>query len=86
MQYLLTKVVRKYKLFNHNLSNKHAIANFCSLQVMIMLFGMCMLLLNSSVVDAQVTIRVNNASDFPDSIMQHLYVAGDFNGWQPADE
>ncbi|HNM07325.1 MAG TPA: alpha/beta hydrolase-fold protein [Chitinophagales bacterium] len=86
MQYLLTKVVRKYKLFNHNLSNKHAIANFCSLQVMIMLFGMCIFLLNSSVVDAQVTIRVNNASDFPDSIVQHLYVAGDFNGWQPADE
>lgn len=37
-------------------------------------------------IDAQITIEITNAQDFPDSICSHVFVAGNFNGWNPADE
>jgi metallo-beta-lactamase class B len=35
---------------------------------------------------AQVTIVLTNANDFADSIKNNIYVAGNFNGWNPADK
>ena len=38
-----------------------------------------------NVVSAQFNIVVTNAKLFPDSISNNIFVAGNFNGWQPAD-
>lgn len=35
---------------------------------------------------AQVTFILENANTFPDSIKNNLYIAGNFNDWNPADE
>jgi len=34
---------------------------------------------------SQLTIIVDNATDFPDSITNKIYVAGNYNDWNPAD-
>ncbi|MFN0275684.1 MAG: alpha/beta hydrolase-fold protein [Chitinophagales bacterium] len=43
-------------------------------------------LLFHGLLNAQVTFIVTNANDFPDSIKNNIYVAGNFNGWNPADK
>lgn len=39
----------------------------------------------SSYTFSQFTIIVENANDFHDSITNKMFIAGNFNGWNPAD-
>lgn len=45
-----------------------------------------MLMMIASTVFSQVTIVLKNADTFPDSVKNNLYVAGNFNGWDPRVE
>lgn len=43
------------------------------------------ILLLPLVLRGQVTLIWDNSGDYPDSVRQNVYVAGNFNGWQPGD-
>lgn len=43
-------------------------------------------ILSGNVLYSQITLIVKNANDLPDSIKNNLYVAGNFNGWDPGDK
>lgn len=49
----------------------------------LLLFAFCFLLIDKT--KSQITIVVANASTFPDSITDKMFVAGNFNNWNPGN-
>lgn len=62
---------------------KLTLTTSCNLCVLVTLWLFLFLTENSF---SQVTIIVNNASDFTPEIQNSIYVAGNFNQWNPGDE
>lgn len=54
----------------------------CILKILL-LFAFCFLLVDKT--RSQITIVVANASTFPDSITDKMFVAGNFNNWNPGN-
>lgn len=46
----------------------------------------CFAALRATPCYSQITFTIKNANDFPDSIKNNLFIAGNFNDWNPADE